>query len=36
MAFGYQRALSDRAVVTIGGAFNGDDSQVGAGAAFGW
>jgi autotransporter adhesin len=36
LAFGYQRAVSDRAVITIGGAFNGDDSTIGAGAAFGW
>jgi autotransporter adhesin len=36
LAFGYQRALSDRAVITLGGAFNGDDSSVGAGAAIGW
>lgn len=35
-AVGYQRALSERSVVTFGGAFNGDDTSVGAGAAFGW
>jgi autotransporter adhesin len=36
LALGYQRALSDRAVITFGGAFDGEDSQLGAGAAFGW
>ena len=36
VSIGYQRALSDRATVTIGGAFSGDDSSVGAGVGFGW
>ena len=36
LSFGYQRALSDKAVITFGGAFNGDDTSVGAGAALGW
>jgi autotransporter adhesin len=35
-ALGYQRAFSDRAVITVGGAFDGDERQVGMGAAFGW
>ena len=36
LSLGYQRALSDRATVTLGGAFSGDDSSVGAGVGFGW
>ena len=36
LAFGYQRAVSDRVVFTLGGAFNGDDSATGAGIAVGW
>jgi len=35
-AFGYQRAISDRAVITFGSAINGDQTAVGAGAALGW
>jgi hypothetical protein len=33
---GYQRAISDRATVTVGGAFSGNDTSVGIGAGFGW
>lgn len=36
LSVGYQRALSDRATVTLGGAFSGDDASVGFGAGFGW
>lgn len=36
LSLGYQRALSDRATVTFGGAFSGDDASVGAGVGFGW
>ena len=36
LSVGYQRAISDRAVITIGGAFSGDESSVGLGAGFGW
>jgi autotransporter adhesin len=36
LSIGYQRALSDRATVTLGGAFSGDDKSVGVGAGFGW
>ena len=36
LSLGYQRALSDRATVTLGGAFSGDDGSVGAGIGFGW
>src|SRR3546814_450775 len=36
LSVGYQRAISDRAVITIGGAFSGDESSVGVGAGFGW
>lgn len=36
LSVGYQRALSDRATVTFGGAFSGDDASVGFGAGFGW
>nr|CCP39353.1 Adhesin yadA [Xanthomonas translucens pv. translucens DSM 18974] len=36
LSVGYQRAFSDRATLTIGGAFSGDDSSVGIGAGFGW
>ena len=36
LSLGYQRALSERATVTIGGAFSSDDSSVGGGAGFGW
>ncbi|QNR97973.1 YadA-like family protein [Stenotrophomonas sp. 169] len=36
LSVGYQRALSDRATVTLGGALSGDDASVGFGAGFGW
>ncbi|MBD9535518.1 YadA-like family protein [Stenotrophomonas sp. STM01] len=36
LSIGYQRAISDRATVTLGGAFSSDDSSVGVGAGFGW
>jgi len=36
LSVGYQRALSERATLTIGGAFSSDDSSVGVGAGFGW
>ena len=36
LSIGYQRAFSDRATLTIGGAFSSDDSSVGMGAGFGW
>lgn len=36
VSMGYQRAISDRATVTVGGAFSSDDSAVGLGAGFGW
>ncbi|HRN62831.1 MAG TPA: YadA-like family protein, partial [Luteimonas sp.] len=36
LSVGYQRALSDRATLTIGGAFSGDEKSVGVGAGFGW
>lgn len=36
LSLGYQRAISERATVTLGGAFSGDDASVGFGAGFGW
>ncbi|MEQ4574290.1 MAG: YadA-like family protein, partial [Gammaproteobacteria bacterium] len=36
LSVGYQRALSERATITLGGAFSGDDKSVGVGAGFGW
>ena len=36
LSIGYQRAISDRATVTLGGAFTSDDQSVGVGAGFGW
>ncbi len=36
LSIGYQRAFSDRATLTVGGAFSSDDSSVGVGAGFGW
>src|SRR5690606_13514925 len=36
LSVGYQRAISDRATITFGGAFSGDESSVGIGAGFGW
>ena len=36
LSLGYQRAINDRATLTIGGAFSGDEKSVGVGAGFGW
>ncbi|KWS02253.1 yadA-like C-terminal region family protein [Lysobacter capsici AZ78] len=36
LSIGYQRAISDRATVTVGGAFSDSESSVGIGAGFGW
>jgi autotransporter adhesin len=36
LSVGYQRAISDRATITFGGAFSGDETSVGLGAGFGW
>ena len=36
LSLGYQRAISDRATVTLGGAFSGNHRSVGLGAGFGW
>ncbi len=36
LSVGYQRAISPRATVTVGGALSGDDSSIGVGAGFGW
>lgn len=36
LSVGYQRAISERATVTLGGALSGDDASVGFGAGFGW
>ena len=36
LSLGYQRAISERATVTLGGAFSGNDASLGIGAGFGW
>ncbi|TDK33999.1 YadA-like family protein, partial [Luteimonas terrae] len=36
LSLGYQRAISERATVTFGGALSGDEKSVGVGAGFGW
>jgi autotransporter adhesin len=36
LALGYQRAISDRAALTIGGAFSGSENSAGVGLSFGW
>ena len=36
LSVGYQRAISDRAAVTIGGAFSGEEKSAGVGVGFGW
>ncbi|WP_242112340.1 YadA family autotransporter adhesin, partial [Luteimonas aquatica] len=36
LSIGYQRAISDRATFTLGGATSGGDTSVGLGAGFGW
>jgi autotransporter adhesin len=36
LSVGYQRAVSERAAVTIGGAFSGKEKSAGVGVGFGW
>lgn len=36
LSVGYQRAFSDRATLTVGGAFSDEDSSAGVGLGFGW
>jgi autotransporter adhesin len=36
LSVGYQRAISERATVTVGGAFSDGESSIGLGAGFGW
>ncbi len=36
LSVGYQRAISDRATITIGGAFSSNDRAIGARRGFGW
>ncbi len=36
LSIGYQRAISERATVTFGGAFGGDEAALGIGAGLGW
>ncbi|MEI2454679.1 MULTISPECIES: YadA-like family protein [Lysobacter] len=36
LSIGYQRAISDRATVTLGGAFSDSESSAGVGVGFGW
>jgi trimeric autotransporter adhesin len=36
LAIGYQRALSDRASLTLGGAFTDNESSAGIGFGYGW
>jgi len=36
LSVGYQRALGDRAALTIGGAFSGNEKSAGMGLGFGW
>ncbi|MDV3468350.1 ESPR-type extended signal peptide-containing protein [Stenotrophomonas sp. C3(2023)] len=36
LSVGYQRALSDRATITLGGSFSGSEASAGFGAGFGW
>lgn len=36
LSIGYQRAISDRATVTLGGAFSDSESSAGIGVGFGW
>jgi len=36
LSVGYQRAISDRANVSLGGAFTSDDRSVGAAVGIGW
>ena len=36
LSIGYQRAIGERTTLTLGGAFSGEESTVGAGLGFGW
>ncbi|MEP6907258.1 MAG: YadA-like family protein [Pseudoxanthomonas sp.] len=36
LAVGYQRAIGNRASVSIAGAFSGNEKSVSAGAGFSW
>lgn len=36
LAFGYQHAISDRAALTLGGAFSSGENSAGVGFSFGW
>ncbi|UHQ20739.1 YadA-like family protein [Lysobacter sp. KIS68-7] len=36
LSVGYQRAISDRAAMTLGGAFSGSEQSAGVGFSFGW
>ncbi|UHQ25167.1 YadA C-terminal domain-containing protein [Lysobacter sp. 5GHs7-4] len=36
LSIGYQRAISERATVTFGGAFSSSESSAGVGLGFGW
>ncbi|MCW1777183.1 YadA-like family protein [Pantoea ananatis] len=36
LAVGYQRAIGNRASVSLGGAFSGSEKSVSAGAGFSW
>lgn len=36
LSVGYQRAMSDRAALTISGAFSSSESSAGIGVGFGW
>lgn len=36
LAIGYQRAISDRAALTFGGAFSSGENSAGVGISFGW
>ena len=36
LSVGYQRAISDRAALTVSGAFSGSESATGIGLSFGW
>ena len=36
LSVGYQRAVSDRLALTLGGTFSGGEKAAGIGAGFGW
>ena len=36
LSLGYQRALGDKAALTIGAAFSGNERSAGVGYGFGW